>query len=199
MNDMCVLLDNGHGRNTEGKCSPDHSVQEWLVNRELVKRINVGLRSKHVHTFLVCPEDVDISLRERCARVNAKYNEWHGSAFLLSVHCDACANDGLWHTARGFSAHIYTSRPKVSELIALRIIRKVNSVGNVLRGNRAEQLHLSDFAVLRDTLCPAVLTENLFMDNLDDCKYLRSEKGLDTLAKAHVDGIMSYLNSIMCL
>ena len=48
----------------------------------------------------------------------------------------------------------------------------------------------------RHTSCPAVLTENLFMDNLADCDFLLSEEGQQALVDLHVDGIISYLESI---
>ena len=50
----------------------------------------------------------------------------------------------------------------------------------------------SDFYILRHTSCPAVLTENLFMDNLDDYNFLLSEEGRQAIVDLHVDGILSY-------
>jgi hypothetical protein len=29
MKKLVVILDNGHGKNTKGKCSPDKSLYEW--------------------------------------------------------------------------------------------------------------------------------------------------------------------------
>ena len=40
---------------------------------------------------------------------------------------------------------------------------------------------------------PAVLTENLFMDNPSDCDFLLSEEGRQALVDLHVDGICAYL------
>ena len=50
-----------------------------------------------------------------------------------------------------------------------------------------------DFYLLRHTSCPAVLTENLFMDNPSDCAFLLSEEGQQSLVDLHVDGICAYL------
>ena len=51
----------------------------------------------------------------------------------------------------------------------------------------------SDFYILRHTSCPAVLTENLFMDNQDDYNFLLSEEGRQAIVDLHVDGILDYL------
>ncbi|MBR1699160.1 MAG: N-acetylmuramoyl-L-alanine amidase [Bacteroidales bacterium] len=52
----------------------------------------------------------------------------------------------------------------------------------------------ADFYLLRHTSCPAVLTENLFMDNPADCAFLLSEEGQQALVDLHVDGIISHLD-----
>ena len=49
------------------------------------------------------------------------------------------------------------------------------------------------FYLLRHTNCPAVLTENLFMDNHEDCDFLLSKEGQQSLVDLHIDGIISYL------
>lgn len=52
----------------------------------------------------------------------------------------------------------------------------------------------SSFYILKHTLCPAVLTENLFMDNQEDCASTLSAKGRQAIINLHIDGIISYLN-----
>ena len=45
----------------------------------------------------------------------------------------------------------------------------------------------------RDTICPAVLTENLLQDNKDDVDFLLSEKGKQAIVDVHYNGIIKYL------
>ena len=45
----------------------------------------------------------------------------------------------------------------------------------------------------RDTKCAAVLTENLFQDNIDDVKYLLSNEGKTAIADLHVNAISNYI------
>ena len=34
-----ILIDNGHGQNTPGKCSPDKSLLEWKYTREIAIKV----------------------------------------------------------------------------------------------------------------------------------------------------------------
>ena len=45
-------------------------------------------------------------------------------------------------------------------------------------------------------MCPAVLTENFFMDNLQDRDYLQSRAGKQAIVDTHVEGIIEYLESL---
>ena len=45
--------------------------------------------------------------------------------------------------------------------------------------------------VLRNTACPAVLTENLFQDNRADVEFLSSQAGKEAIAALHLDAIKS--------
>jgi N-acetylmuramoyl-L-alanine amidase len=51
----------------------------------------------------------------------------------------------------------------------------------------------SNFYILKHTNCPAVLTENFFMDNLKDCKFMMSEEGRNRIAKIHYKAIKRIL------
>jgi N-acetylmuramoyl-L-alanine amidase len=48
----------------------------------------------------------------------------------------------------------------------------------------------------RDTKCPAVLVECLFMDNKEDCSYLLSNEGKETIANLLVNGIINYISNL---
>ena len=40
MKNLLVILDNGHGDNTKGKCSPDKRLLEWDWTREISSRLH---------------------------------------------------------------------------------------------------------------------------------------------------------------
>ena len=51
------------------------------------------------------------------------------------------------------------------------------------------------FYILRKSLCPAVLTENFFMDSRSDLEYLQSRAGKQAVVDTHVEGIVEWLGS----
>ena len=52
-----------------------------------------------------------------------------------------------------------------------------------------------NFYILRKSLCPAVLTENFFMDLHSDLEYLQSKAGKQAVVDTHIEGIIEYLSS----
>ena len=52
-----------------------------------------------------------------------------------------------------------------------------------------------NFYILRHTMCPAVLTENFFMDGLD-LEFLQSKAGKQAIVDTHVEGIIEYIESL---
>ena len=53
-----------------------------------------------------------------------------------------------------------------------------------------------NFYILRHSLCPAVLTENFFMDSRSDLEYLQSRVGKQAVVDTHVEGITEYLETL---
>ena len=52
-----------------------------------------------------------------------------------------------------------------------------------------------NFYILRHSLCPAVLTENYFMDSRSDLEYLQSKAGKQAIIDTHIEGIVEYILS----
>lgn len=192
---MVVILDNGHGINTPGKCSPDKSLREYAYCREIVKLIYNKLADLNIDAYILVPEEEDISLRERCRRANNIYKNNDKQAILISVHCNAAGADGKWHNAKGWSVFLSQNASKKSKHLADCLANSAQSKGLKMRYSMPDQSYwVQNLAICRDTHCPAVLTENLFQDNKEDVEYLLSEEGKETIAQLHVDGILKYIN-----
>lgn len=52
-----------------------------------------------------------------------------------------------------------------------------------------------NFTVIYKTKCPAILTENLFMDNKTDVAFLNSEEGRNAITQIHVNAIKHICNT----
>ena len=81
-----ICLDNGHGVNTPGKCSPDKRLKEYQYAREIVKRLESKLKENGYKVYVVTPEQKDISLRERCQRINKVCRENGNKAIQIKRH-----------------------------------------------------------------------------------------------------------------
>ncbi len=212
------LYDAGHGIDTLGKCSPDMRLREYKKARELVRDIVARRCAMGYDARILVPEDKDISLGERCRRVNAICNEVGSSNVLLvSVHCNAAGADGKWKSAGGWCAytspgqtksdilatHLYESaNTALADYIADFPIRKMN--GDYDSKQRPIRTDYSDgdpdyearFYILVHTKCPAVLTESMFQDNKADCDFLLSPEGHKAIVNLHVNGVESYIKSL---
>ena len=99
---MKILIDNGHGRETAGKRSPDGRLLEWVYNREIARRVVTALQSQNLYASLLVPEDEDISLAERCRRVNRVCSELgRRNVCLVSIHVNAAGRGDKWMNASG--------------------------------------------------------------------------------------------------
>ena len=106
---MKILIDNGHGSNTPGKCSPDSRYHEWSYTRDIASAIVRQLNSAGYDATLLVPETHDVSLRTRADRANAWCCQLgKRNVCLVSIHTNAAGNGHDWMTARGWCC--YTSR-----------------------------------------------------------------------------------------
>lgn len=195
-NNTIIILDNGHGIDTPGKCSPDRTLLEYQWAREIVDRLAVKFQEIGIKTVKLVPELTDISLKERVKRANQIYKDNKKQAILISIHCNASGLGDKWHKANGWSVFVSQNASASSRRLAKNLYEHAEKNGLV--GNRAvpkEKYWTQSLAICRDTNCPAVLTENMFQDNRNDVKFLLSENGKEKIVQLHIEGVMQYLQS----
>ena len=194
---MKILLDPAHGHNTPGKRSPDGTLLEYAYTRDLANQILAALKTKGHNAQLLVPETEDIPLKERVRRANAICTaQGPTNVLLISIHVNAAGNGTKWLNATGWSC--YTSKGQTT---SDRIAECFYEAAKKNFPDRRIRTDYSDndpdweenFYILRKTLCPAVLTENFFMDNHSDLEYLQSRSGKQAIVDTHVEGITEYL------
>lgn len=194
---MKILIDPGHGIDTPGKRSPDGLFREYLWNRQVADLIVEGLVSEGVDASMVVTETNDVTLRNRVNRVNTICNRVGASNVLLvSVHANAAGNGSAWMNARGWSC--YTSKGKTkSDQVAECLYdafeaefqdRKIRK--DMSDGDRDWE---ENFYVLQKSRCPAVLLENFYYDNREECAWMLQEETKKRIASAAVKGIIKYI------
>lgn len=194
---MKILIDNGHGRETAGKRSPDGRLLEWAYTREIAARVVAGLQSLNLDASLLVPEDEDIPLQERCSRVNQVCSQLGKSnVCLVSIHVNAAGRGDKWYNASGWSC--YTSPGQTQgDVLATELCKAAleNLPGHKMRFDYTDgdaDLEAA-FYILKHTACASCLTESGFMDCQESLEFLLSDEGKAAIVQLHVDGIIAYV------
>lgn len=194
---MKILIDPGHGIDTPGKRSPDGLFREYLWNRQVADLILDGLLSAGVDASLLVPETNDVSLRNRVNRVNTICNRLGASNVLLvSIHANAAGNGSAWMNAKGWSCYTspgQTESDKVAEFLYKAFEQEFAERRIRTDYRDGDKDWEENFYILTKAACPAVLLENFFYDNRDECKWLLQEDTKKRVALAASNGIFNYL------
>ena len=179
-----IGVDIGHGVNT---FPPSKGVyKDGVGYHEHVFNAKVGMRVKELleaagHTVYMAqpPLGVDKGL-------NARIREYNGQKldFILCIHANAAGSKD----ANGLCA-FYWQDSKESEKLASLYAKLIKEYGyKPYSGGKypSRRNHWSNFAMLRDTNAPTILTENGFMTNPDDFQNIfKSDKYIEDLAQIH--------------
>lgn len=181
------LLDAGHGGvvngipQTAGKRSPNWDegvLYEGVSNRRIVSKVSELLSDACILHTIVTPEDIDISLGERVRRINASARAT--KCIALSFHSDAFEKE----SANGWSAYTYYGQTRADKVASV-LYKHAKKAKLKLRTDMSDgdPDKEANFKLCRETICPLVLIENLFMTNKKDYEFLMSEKGQNTISK----------------
>ena len=197
-NNIKILIDNGHGVNTPGKRSPDGRFREYAWAREIARALVADCKDLGYDAELLVPEEYDVCLSARCYRANCWCERLGKSNVLLvSIHVNAAGKGDRWYNATGWSAYTCKGQTR-SDKLADCLYKQA---GLWLPGHRLRMEYSdgdpdieSDFAILKKTACPAVLTENGFQDCEESLQFLESNEGKEAIIGLHVDGILDFIN-----
>lgn len=193
---MRVLIDNGHGIDTPGKRSPDGRFREYLWNRWIASDVVAALLADGFDASLLVPETNDIALSTRVRRANKACTEvGAGNVLLVSIHANAAGDGSRWMSAQGWSA--YTSPGKTKADAAAECFYDAFEAAFPDRRIRRDYSDgdrdwEANFTILKNTKCPAVLLENFFYDNRDECAWLLSVYTRRRIVTAICDGVKRY-------
>lgn len=170
-----IFLDPGHGGHDPG--ATGNGLREKDIVLDIAKRIEQQLGSYNQSQVLLSREsDRFISLSERTQQANS----W-GADIYVSIHVNASGGTG-------FESYIWNGTVSATTQSNQNIIHAaiMNQIGGTDRGRKR-----ANFAVLRTSSMPAILTENLFIDRVEDAQKLRDTTFLNRIAQGHTNGIAS--------
>ena len=197
---ITIILGTAHQESILGKGSPDGKFKEYKYSREVCKAVYDILKDMGYQVFIDI-EDDDLKLSQtkelslRCRIVNELVKQYKNCIYV-SIHVNAAASDGKWHDATGWEVFTSVGKTKADELATcLYNAAKVNLKDKKMRTDFSDgdPDKESGLYVLKHTNCPAVLTENFFMDNKKDVDYLNSNEGFHAIVRLHVEGILNYI------
>lgn len=173
-----IFIDPGHGGTDPG------GVANNLTEKALTLKIGIRIRDillaeyNNVSILMSRTTDVTRSLTERTNAANA----W-GADFFLSIHTNAGGGTGYEdYIYPGSVAPVTTYQDHVHA----EILKVVNFSD---RGQKTANFH-----VLRESNMPALLTENGFIDNVNDANKLKTTSFIESIARGHVNGIVKCFN-----
>ncbi|WP_240373969.1 N-acetylmuramoyl-L-alanine amidase family protein [Bacillus piscicola] len=171
-----IMIDPGHGGKDPGAVSA--GVEEKQLTLTIARHIAEQLKRIHgLDVRLTRDTDTYLSLTERIRLANS----WKADYFL-SIHINAGGGSG-------FESFIYPKAGPHTAIYQSAIHQHVAVAAG--RGDRG--MKQANFAVLRETKMPALLTENLFIDHLVDSRILGSPAMLKRIAASHVNGFKRLL------
>lgn len=199
---MLILLDSGHGGlinniyQTEGKRSPlwpnNTQLFEGVFNRKIVAKIKKLLDENDIKYLDVVDSEEDVPLKTRVDRANKVYKT-NPNCVYISVHGNAGpeAANGL---------EVFTSKGQTkSDILASLLIDELESILPNVKFRKdntdGDEDKEENFYVLRETNMPAVLSENGFMTNFNECQLMLTDDYQNKIAQAHVNAILKYIKT----
>lgn len=206
-----ILLDPGHSSSKANKVTPGKrtpyltsgvepaiSMYEGDFNREVAKILESKLKEAGYNVHLIVTEDEDISLSDRVKRANKLCKTYGASnCIFISIHSNAAGGGKQWMGARGFSVHICQGASKKSESLANFLYDAAKEDGHfkMRKPSQTQKYWINNFYVIKNTSCPAILSESGFYDNVDDCEYLITPEARENVAEFHFKAIENYIKS----
>ena len=178
-----IVIDAGHGGRDQGAAG--RKAQEKDITLKIAQRTGkyIRRRTRGVDVILTRDKDEFISLNER-----ANFANFCQADLFISIHANSARG-----YAEGTETFVWNKRHNPwSQKLAQLIQEEYTERGK--RKNRG--VKKANFAVLRNTNMPAVLTEVGFISNAQEEKYLRSRRGRRKLAYCIYQAVKQYLETL---
>jgi N-acetylmuramoyl-L-alanine amidase len=180
-----IMWDKGHGGTDSGAVG--NGLQEKVLTHKIVEYAMSYMNNNYTgfeqRTTRTGDQTVPLYTRDDGADV------W-GADVFVSVHINSGGGTGfesfIWNGNMGSGG---STTATLQDMVHSEIIEAMRQFGSITdRGKKR-----ANYAVLRETNMPAILTENLFIDT-NDSNYLRDDAFLKEVGEAHARGVAKYLS-----
>lgn len=175
-----IFVDPGHGGTDSGAVG--NGIQEKNITLQLASAIESILINEYSNAEVRMSRtgDETVTLNQRTNMANA----W-GADFYLSIHINSGGGRGYEDFIHSNSSSA-SRTAQIQRIIHLEVIKKIDMVD---RGSKK-----ADFHVLRESNMDAVLTENGFIDNVEDATKMKNPSWINSVARAHAVGLEKAFN-----
>lgn len=204
-----IVLGTAHRKREPGKSSPDGRLREYRYSRDICEEVCKRLQAQGYSCEVDwAADDLEPAqqsssyTQERNRELVMRVNHVNAlckqkgtkNVLYVSVHCNAAGSNGQWNKAQGWQVHVGVKASQNSKALADCLYDAAKTQGLKMRQpSPTQKFWPQNLYVLNKTLCPAVLTENLFQDNKADVDFLLSDKGREAIVVLHVKGITDYV------
>lgn len=178
-----IMIDAGHGGRDPGAVGPS-GVQEKVVTLVVAKQVT-GLLALVTEAKLTRDGDIALGTNtssDLTARANMA-NNWGANCFI-SIHCNSAADP----RAHGTEVYHYPNSTQGAALAQAIHSKLVPALGLTDRGVKQ-----ANFAVLRQSRCPAALVELAFISNPTEENLLETPAFQAKAARAIAEGTAQFL------
>jgi N-acetylmuramoyl-L-alanine amidase len=176
-----VWFDPGHGGSDPGAIG--NGLHEADLNLKIVKYAMDYMVANYAdfQQRSTRTNDTTVELSKRDDGPDA----WYADVFV-SIHINAGGGTG-------FESHVYKSPSAASvalqNILHGEVLATIRQFGSIVdRGKKR-----SNFFVVREVNAPSILTENLFIDTVNDANKLKDEAFLKAVGEAHARAVAKFL------
>ncbi len=185
-----VVLDAGHGGKDPGKVGVDGSI-ESEINLSIVLELKEYLEEYGVEVVLTRKDENGLyaegdtnkkrsDMEKRCDIVNETSPD-----LLVSIHQNSYSSEGV----KGAQVFYYNNSKdgkNIAKILQNHLIEEVDS------SNGRQSKENSNYYILKNVLCPAVIVECGFLSNYSEAELLGTKEYQQKVAKAIGNGILEY-------
>lgn len=182
-----ICVDAGHNNSGADTGAQGNGLFEQHLNLDIALRLQTLLKVNGFQVVMTREGDfvqgdhssINASLQTRCAIANREKAD-----LFVAIHCNAGGGTGV---------EVFAVPGGRAEKCAGRVLDRLIEICKFTnRGVKTDR----NFYVLVNTVMPAILTENGFIDNKNDAEKLKDPEFRQKIAIAHAKGICDYFGQM---
>lgn len=182
MKPIKIFINPGHAPNgipDPGAVNKEYGVTEAEAVRFIGDNVAVYLRAAGLDVILCQDDNLNVGDDSVVAQANKS-----GADLVLSIHANSYVNP----IASGTETYCFARGSEAERLAQAVQWQLVHTINTVDRGVKT-----ASYAILRETIQPAILCEVCFVSNPDDVKLLKDVNAMIQMARAISRGVTDYL------